>query len=130
MDYDDGESWEWVIGHYSGEQARSKKAHADIGIGYYVRSEQGKSAMNYHIEVAFRRIIDGPRPEHLILAVGEQVKKLDRLYNQRHNINDVPEPNRNSSYNSDNNSQLVTIMRKSGLKAAYANVLADKSSSG
>jgi len=83
MEYDKTIEMEWVMGRYKGDQARSKKAHADNGIGYFVRSEQGRGE-SYEIEVAFLRAKDSLRPEHLLLADSYTVKKLNVLYDQRH----------------------------------------------
>lgn len=77
--------YEWVIAVYTGDRAKSVKSHADNGIGYFVREERGKG-VNYELEVAFRRPIDGPRPDHLIAADVITSSKLDEKYQQRHGL--------------------------------------------
>jgi|SRR5579884_329894 len=78
---------EWVIGVYKGDRAKSVRSHADAGIGYFIREERGK-ATSYEVEAAFRRPIDGPRPDHLLLATEYQAEKLDEQYQQRHGLRD------------------------------------------
>src|SRR5579871_6729442 len=80
--------WEWVVGVYGGDRAKSVRSHADAGIGYFIREVRGK-ATNYEVEAAFRRPIDGPRPDHLLLATDYQVEKLDEQYQQRHGLRDM-----------------------------------------
>jgi hypothetical protein len=77
--------YEWVIGKYTGDRAKSVKSLADSGTGYFVRSESGKG-IAYEVEVAFRRPIDGPTPTHLTLCDNYQIKKLESLYSNRHGL--------------------------------------------
>src|SRR5579871_2284128 len=79
--------WEWVVGVYKGDRAKSVRSHADAGIGYFIREVRGK-ATSYEVEAAFRRPIDGPRPNHLLLATEYQAKEIDKLYQQRHGLKD------------------------------------------
>ena len=88
MEPDKGVAWEWVIARYTGDMAKYVKSLADMGVGYFVRTEAGK-AVNYSVEVALRRPLGSPRPERVVLADAMQVKKLDELYEQRH-----PSPNK------------------------------------
>lgn len=75
--------YEWVIGAYTGDQAKAVKAHADHGIGYFFQREGGRG-VSYTVYAAFRRPMDGPRADHLELANGQQVQKLEQLWNRRH----------------------------------------------
>lgn len=69
----------WVIGQYHGARAQSVKAHADAGIGYYVRQESG-AGHNLTVQAAFRVVEDGePIPEGLDYATPDQVFKLEKL---------------------------------------------------
>src|SRR5580698_6002699 len=99
---------EWVIGRYKGDQARSKKAHADNGIGYHVRSERGRGD-SYEIEVAFLRANDSPRPEHLLLADSYQAKKLNVLDDQRHGVRDEQQAHNASTSSIASKSELGSI---------------------
>ncbi len=74
--------YEWVIGLFTGERAKSVRAHADVGLGYFVRQESGRGA-DYSVEAAFRRVCDTPLPEHLERATAQQAERLDALYQQR-----------------------------------------------
>lgn len=78
----DGIAWEWAIARYTGEKAKYVKSLADMGIGYYIRSETGKG-LNYGIEVGFRRPLDSPRPEGVSFATETSAQKLDKLFDQR-----------------------------------------------
>jgi hypothetical protein len=71
----DSAECEWVIGHFTGDQAKSVKAHADAGIGYFIRNEMGRG-MAYEVEAAFRRSTALPLPEYLQRATREQSKRL------------------------------------------------------
>jgi hypothetical protein len=124
MEYDKPIEMEWVIGCYYGDQARSKKALADNGVAYFVRSEQGRGD-NYEIEVAFLRPTDTPRPEHLLLADNSQARKLNALYDQRHGIREEQRTSNDSSNNS-NKSELGSIIRAQGLRAYYDKLRANK----
>lgn len=79
---DNGIKSEWVIGTYTGDRAKSVKAHADAGMGYFIRSESGRGTA-YEVEAAFLRATDSPLPEHLVKANFGQAQKLDRLRNER-----------------------------------------------
>lgn len=87
---------EWVIGKYSGEQAKNIKALSDAGVGYFVRQESG-SGGGYTIEVGFRRVIsDEPRPLHLEAATPAQAEKLEKMRTDRTGI---PKEYRSKLYN-------------------------------
>ena len=73
--------YEWVIARYRGDRAKRVKERADSGVGYVVRTESG-SGNNYEIEVAFRRVIDGPTPESLVVADSRQEEYLEKAYNR------------------------------------------------
>lgn len=77
---------QWVIGVYTGERAKSVKAHADAGIGYFIREEGGKGAQ-YRVIAAFKRPMDSPIPPHLDKATPSVATALDRLHDQRHPTN-------------------------------------------
>lgn len=56
--------YEWVIGSYSGERAKSARALAESGTGYYIVDASG-SGQGQQVIVAFKRACDRPRPYHL-----------------------------------------------------------------
>lgn len=74
--------YEWVIGRFTGERAKSVKAHADAGIGYFIRQELGQG-MAYAVEAAFRRPCDGLLPEHLERVTWSQASKLEKMLQER-----------------------------------------------
>lgn len=69
---------QWVIGKYKGQRAQYIKGLADAGIGYFIREESGKGG-SLEITAAFRRPMDSPLPDHLLLANHFQVEKLNNL---------------------------------------------------
>jgi hypothetical protein len=73
---------EWVIARLKGKDAQYVKALASNGTGYFVRQESG-AGPNYQIEVAFKRPIHSPIPEHLQKADSIQVQKLNKLDDAR-----------------------------------------------
>lgn len=54
---------EWVVGRFTGEQAKSVMAHANAGIGYKII--QKGPAGNSYVLAAFRRPCGLPLPDHL-----------------------------------------------------------------
>lgn len=76
----------WVIGTFTGSQAQSVKAHADAGLGYFLRSVSG-SGGGLMVQAAFRFVTaSGPVPPHLEIASLTQSLKLDELQKQRSGI--------------------------------------------
>lgn len=88
--------YEWVIGVYTGDQAKTVKAQADVGIGYFFQREGGRG-QTYTVYAAFRRPLDGARADHLELANSQQVEKLDRLWDRRHGVKDEHHPQRSAT---------------------------------
>ena len=80
--------YEWVTGVFEGQQAKSVMEHVNSGIGYFVRKQSG-AGRNVEVEAAFRRPIDGPRPEHLVPATPYQVESLEKLFEQRHGLHEA-----------------------------------------
>jgi hypothetical protein len=80
-------AYEWVIGSWKGERAKSVKAHADSGIGYFFQRDAG-TGPNYTVMAAFRRAMDGFRADHLESANPMQVQKLEALWRKRQGIKD------------------------------------------
>lgn len=83
--------YEWVIGAYTGAQAKHVKAQADAGIGYFFQREGGMG-QNYTVYAAFRRPITGPRPEHLQLATPSQERILEKMRKERQGIHEYDTP--------------------------------------
>lgn len=84
-------NFEWCIGVWNGEQAQSVAGLANEGIGYFVRTSSG-SGKGMMVEAAFRRPLNGPRPEHLKLADPTTSMKLDEMYARRHNFRGPQRP--------------------------------------
>lgn len=80
--------YEWVIGNFEGERAKSVLDHAGAGVGYYIRSQSG-AGRNVGVEAAFRRACDRPRPEHLKLADQFQVSKLEKMFKERTGVDNA-----------------------------------------
>lgn len=80
--------YEWVIGIFEGDKAKSVLEHANMGAGYFIRRQSG-AGRNVQIEAAFRRPIDGPRSEHLAPASIQQINTLEKLFKQRHGLQDA-----------------------------------------
>ena len=78
-------NYTWVIGVFTGERARSVKAHADSGIGYFIREERGRG-VGYEVEAAFRRANDSPMPPELVECNNNQIDILERKYATRHGL--------------------------------------------
>lgn len=74
--------YEWVIGSFTGDQAKIVKSHADAGIGYYIQQENG-AGFGHTVVAAFRRAISEVRPEHLMLASPYQQERLNKLHESR-----------------------------------------------
>lgn len=67
----------WVIGHFTGEDAKRIKALASERMGY-ISMEQDKSS----ISAAFRRANDSPVPSHLIVVTdSRQIEILEAKRN-------------------------------------------------
>ncbi len=117
----------WVIGTLQGEKADYILGLANHGIGYFMRNVRGKGK-TIEVEAASRWLkVQGEIPEHLIRATSDQARKLDLMFAQRHSIKDEPEfGQRSFSNGSGNSNELVNIMQKSGMAAAYKEVLARK----
>lgn len=77
--------YEWVIGSFKGDKGKQVKELANAGVGYFVRQEAGRGT-EYTVEVAFKRAIDSPTPEHLVPADLFQSEKLEKLARQRMGI--------------------------------------------
>lgn len=75
--------WQWVIGNWTGDQAKSVIDHANAGISYFVLRDDSVRGSN-KVMAAFRRPRDSPVPEHLQIATEDMARKLDRRYNDRH----------------------------------------------
>ena len=56
--------FEWVVGKFSGAQAKSVHAHADAGIGYIVLDHGGRGD-GTSVLAAFRRPSDSVIPPYL-----------------------------------------------------------------
>lgn len=89
-------NYTWVIGTYKGKDADKVKAHANEGVGYFVRSESGRGT-NYEVTVAFRRANDSPIPPHLMTASVGLSEKLDEKYWQRSGMPRMSVPKTTSS---------------------------------
>lgn len=76
-------TYTWVIGVFTGKAAESVKAHADSGIGYFIRDERGRGS-RYEVEAAFRRANDSPIPSELTTCDWRQVDILEMKYARRH----------------------------------------------
>ena len=71
-------NYEWVIGTYSGDNAKYVSALADMGIGYFKMGELAKGRTS-EVAVAFRRPLDGPTPEHLLRITDEsKIRRLEK----------------------------------------------------
>lgn len=77
--------YQWVIGKFNGEKARSVLDHAGAGIGYFIRQQNGVGK-NIEVEAAFRRAMDSPIPEHLVEATPKQVEVLEKMLNERSGV--------------------------------------------
>lgn len=75
--------YQWVIGAYTGEQAKHVRSLADSGIGYFFQRSAGVGP-NYTVMAAFRAPANQLLPEHLELASPQQVDKLEQLWIARH----------------------------------------------
>lgn len=73
---------EWVIGVFTGKRAESVKGHADAGLGYFIQKEEGHG-VTYTVHAAFRRAVNGVRPDHLEAATPAQVTKLENMQRAR-----------------------------------------------
>jgi hypothetical protein len=75
-------AYEWVAARYTGEKAKYVASLAREGVGYQIL-DQPDTGLAW-IDVAFRRPIVGPRPEHLELIVSSHaIDKLEERYLQR-----------------------------------------------
>jgi len=54
----------WVIGRWSGKQAKSVEDHAAAGLTYFIIDASGRGE-GREVVAAFRRACDSPVPEHL-----------------------------------------------------------------
>lgn len=82
----------WIIGTYSGDEAKRVKTQAESGIGYFIASEYGKG-QGYGIEAAFRaagEILEN-MPDNCRLATEQQAAKLDRELDRRTGAHRRPE---------------------------------------
>lgn len=78
--------YQWAIGYYIGEQAKSIIEHANAGIGYFL-IEQGRQGNQATAQAAFRHAMDGPMPEHLSLVTAEgMIRKLNDRWDARHGV--------------------------------------------
>jgi hypothetical protein len=75
-------NYTWVIGVFTGDRAKSVKAHADTGIGYFVQGEGGRGT-NYEVHAAFRRPNDSPIPPELTVCNATQIKILEKKFAAR-----------------------------------------------
>jgi hypothetical protein len=89
MNYDPNEpmKFEWCIGLYEGDKANYILSLANEGVGYFIRRTEG-SGKGLRVEAAFRRPLDSPTPDHLMVADPAASIKLDRLFAERHSIRD------------------------------------------
>jgi hypothetical protein len=75
--------YEWVIGVYDGERAKQVQGLADSGIGYY-KVDGVETASGKKTAVAFRRALDGLRPEHLLeVKDPHKLARLEKQYADR-----------------------------------------------
>ena len=72
-------NYEWVIARYDGEMGKQIAALADTGVGYFKLNEV-TTGRSKEIAVAFRRAIDGARPDHLLEI--RDLAKIDGLERQ------------------------------------------------
>lgn len=75
-------TYEWTIGTYTDERAKSVIAHADAGIGYFIQN-RGGAGKAFTVTAAFRRPQDSILPDNCIVANYSQVIKLDRMFDSR-----------------------------------------------
>lgn len=76
---------EWVLAKYKGEKAVQQEALAQAGVGYILVDSSG-TGKNREIIVAFRRIVDGPRPDHLTPVSWDKVKEYEKTRIQRQGL--------------------------------------------
>lgn len=75
--------YNWVLSSYTGERAKSVKAHADSGIGYFIQQEGG-AGQGHTVVAAFRRGGNEPLEPHMQYCNPAQIIKLEKLYQARH----------------------------------------------
>jgi hypothetical protein len=73
----------WVVGSYTGDDAKHIKSHADAGIGYFVLREGGRGTA-YKVEAAFKRAEDSALPPHLTYAPLTTANRLEAMSDKRH----------------------------------------------
>ena len=72
----------WIVAIYTGDAARSVKAHADAGIGYLILQEAGRG-QGYQVKAAFRRPADAPVPNNARVADGAESARLEKQFHAR-----------------------------------------------
>lgn len=76
----------WVIGVFTGQQAKLVQAHADVGVGYFVLEKTGKND-SLTVKAAFRRVHDSPIPFHLTEVKNPmQIDELEKKRKQRQGL--------------------------------------------
>ncbi len=71
--------FDYVVGRYNGERAKSVLAHAHAGSGYYILEEGRQGNQAWCLAVSIWCEPNGPIPEHLTKVVDPfLIKKLDK----------------------------------------------------
>ena len=70
--------YDWVVGRYTGERAKSVLAHAHAGIGYKILEEGRQGNQQWCLAASIWPEPNGPIPEHLTKVVDPfMIKKLE-----------------------------------------------------
>lgn len=74
--------FEYVKGRWDGDQAKYIEGLAAQGLGYAIL-ERGRDNGSKYVIAAFRRALNGPRPEYLYNLTANEEGLVERFFNAR-----------------------------------------------
>lgn len=78
--------YDWVVGRFKGDRAKSVINHTGAGMAYFVLDTIGVG-QSQTVIAAFRKACDSPIPEHLELVTDiRKIEKLEKMRKERQGL--------------------------------------------